>query len=116
MKRLLFSLTKNDFEIQTFCTGGKGGQNQNSREKGVRIIHTDSGAVGEGREFREQIRNREAAFKRMIQTDKFKKWIKIESSRRLGNPVPETEEEIRARVDRQINEDLENGYLTIESF
>lgn len=114
MKRLLFSLTKKDFEIQTFCTGGKGGQNQNSREKGVRIIHTESGAIGEGREYREQIRNREAAFKRMTQTEKFKKWLRIESSRRMGNQIPETEEEIRQRVNKQIDEDLINGYLTIE--
>ena len=28
-KELLFSLTKKDFEIQTFRSGGKGGQNQN---------------------------------------------------------------------------------------
>jgi hypothetical protein len=27
-KKLLFSLTQKDFEFQTFCTGGSGGQHK----------------------------------------------------------------------------------------
>ena len=46
-KRLLFSVTKNDFDIQTFRSGGKGGKNVNKVETGVRVIHRDSGATGQ---------------------------------------------------------------------
>ena len=44
-KKLLFSLTAKDFEVQTFCTGGAGGQHRNAKKNGVRIIHTASGAA-----------------------------------------------------------------------
>jgi protein subunit release factor B len=43
-KELLFSLTANDFEFQTFCTGGPGGQHKNAKQNGVRCIHPPSGA------------------------------------------------------------------------
>lgn len=38
-KVLLFSVTIKDCEVQTFRSGGKGGQNVNKVESGVRIIH-----------------------------------------------------------------------------
>jgi len=53
-KQLLFSLTAKDFEFQTFCTGGKGGQHRNAKQNGVRCIHPPSNAVGEHRDGREQ--------------------------------------------------------------
>lgn len=73
-KELLFSVTKKDFEVQTFRSGGKGGQHQNKTDSGVRIIHKDSGAVGESREHREQPRNKKAAFERCVNSMKFKMW------------------------------------------
>jgi protein subunit release factor B len=77
MKELLFSITKKDFEIQTFCSGGKGGQHQNKTESGVRIIHKDSGARGEARDSRYQLQNKKAAFHRLIDSPKFQVWLKI---------------------------------------
>jgi peptide chain release factor 2 len=53
-KTLLFSLTKKDFEVQTFCTGGPGGQHKNAKRNGVRIIHPASGARAEHRDGRDQ--------------------------------------------------------------
>lgn len=53
-KHLLFSLTKKDFEVSTFCTGGKGGQHRNAKQNGVRILHPASGAVAEHRDGRDQ--------------------------------------------------------------
>ena len=79
-KELLFSITKKDFEIQTFRSGGKGGQNQNKVESGVRIIHKASGAVGESREERHQLQNKKKAFKRLTETEKFKNWLLTETS------------------------------------
>ena len=74
-KELLFSVTKKDFTIQTFRSGGKGGQHQNKTDSGVRIIHKASGARGECRNHREQIRNKKEALKRLTDSSKFKLWI-----------------------------------------
>ena len=84
MKKLLFSITKKDFEIQTFCSGGKGGQHQNKTESGVRLIHRVSGAVGECRNFRSQYQNKKEALYRLVDSEKFKKWHKTEVSRKQG--------------------------------
>lgn len=76
---LLFSLTKKDFEIQTFKSGGKGGQHQNTTDSGVRIIHKDSGAVGECRNEKSQHANKKIAFKRLTENIKFKTWLNIKA-------------------------------------
>ena len=73
-KELLYSLTKKDFKLQTFRSGGPGGQHQNKTDSGVRIIHKDSGAVGESRQFKSQYQNRKAALKRLVEHPKFKLW------------------------------------------
>lgn len=72
MRELWFSVTLKDCTVQTFRAGGKGGQNQNKRDSGVRIIHRDSGARGEARDQRSQLQNKRAAFRRMIETSEFK--------------------------------------------
>lgn len=73
-KELLFSITRKDFIVQTFRSGGKGGQHQNKTDSGVRIIHPESGAVGESREERSQYQNKKIAFKRLVEHPKFKIW------------------------------------------
>jgi len=73
-RELLYSLSKKDFKVQTFKSGGPGGQHQNKTNSGVRIIHTDSGAVGESREQKSQHANKKIAFKRLIEHSKFKIW------------------------------------------
>lgn len=77
-KQLLFSVTKDDLRIDTFRAGGKGGQNQNKRDTGVRVTHIESGASGEGRDSRSQGQNKVEAFRRMVLSDKFKNWMKEE--------------------------------------
>lgn len=64
-RQLMFSVTIKDCEVQTFRSGGKGGQNQNKRDTGVRIIHHPSGARGEARDERSQLQNKRLAFTRM---------------------------------------------------
>jgi len=70
-----------DCEVQTFRSGGSGGQNQNKRDTGVRVIHHPSGARGESREERSQLQNKKTAFMRMIKTPKFDLWLRIETGR-----------------------------------
>lgn len=102
-KILLFSLTKNDFEFQTFCTGGNGGQHRNAKQNGVRCIHIASGARAEHRDGRDQSKNREQAFIKCANTKEFKAWHRMEVARRLGNTnetIELTDEEIKAKVDK----------------
>jgi len=67
----LFSLTKKDFVIQTFKSGGPGGQHQNKTDSGVRIHHKESGAVGESRDGKSQHQNKRKALERLINSPKF---------------------------------------------
>lgn len=55
-----------DFEVQTFRAGGNGGQNQNTRDTGVRIIDRQTGVRAESREHRTQLANRKAAFRKLV--------------------------------------------------
>jgi len=89
MRRLLFSVTKKDFDIDTFRSGGHGGQNQNKIESGVRITHRDSGAVGECRETPDQHKNKKTAFRRLVETSKFKAWHRIRCSELLAGKTLE---------------------------
>lgn len=68
----VLSVTLKDCDVQTKRGSGKGGQNRNKRDTAVRIVHRASGAVGESQEQRSQLQNKQAAFKRMAQTQKFK--------------------------------------------
>lgn len=81
MRKRILSVTIHDCDVQTFHAGGNGGQNQNTRDTGVRVIHRPSGAVGESREERSQLQNKRAAFGRMARTIKFKVWVNSEVSR-----------------------------------
>ena len=98
MKKLLFSLTAKDFEFQTFCTGGKGGQHRNAKQNGVRCIHPPSGARAEHRDGRDQYLNRREAFRKCCESPEFKAWHRVEVLRRLG-----TLEKIEEEVDRQMD-------------
>ncbi|WPH57817.1 peptide chain release factor 1 [Mycobacterium phage WXIN] len=93
MKELALSVTINDCRVDTFRAGGKGGQNQNKRETGVRITHDPSGAVGESREERSQLQNKRLAFRRMAESSKFQVWLK----RQLGR-----DELVKAKVERDM--------------
>lgn len=113
-KRLLFSVTKNDFDMQTFSVGGPGGGGKDTSNSGVRLIHRDSGAVGEGRDNRSNTQNRKDAFRRLIETPKFKNWHRIECAKRMGKPVEETPAQILARVDKMIEDGLRSGAILVE--
>ena len=78
-KRKVLTVTLADCRVDTFRSGGKGGQNQNKVESGVRITHVASGAVGEARDSRDQIHNKRAAFRRMALSPTFQIWARVEA-------------------------------------
>lgn len=117
-KDKLLSLDKRDFEVQTFKSTGKGGQHRNKTESAVRIIHRASGAVGVCDNERSQVQNKRTAFERLVASDRFQKWLKIENARALdklmGRPHIKTHAEIEADVKKQMEKDLQNGDIKIE--
>lgn len=104
-EKLLFSVGKDDFDVQTFRSGGKGGQNQNKRDTGVRIIHRDSGARGEARDQRSQAQNKRAAFKRMAESPKFKVWLAAQIYGLSGQPT----------LDEMVDEWMRPEHLRVET-
>jgi len=111
-RELLFSLTKKDFKIDTFRSGGPGGQYQNTTDSGVRITHTESGAVGESREERSQNQNKKKALEKLVKTNAFKIWQKRKAFEMMGRI--KTEEQIKREVEEQFERDLKNGNIIIE--
>ena len=51
--------------VDTFRSGGAGGQHQNKVESGVRLTHLPTGLVVASRKHRSQFRNREDALERL---------------------------------------------------
>lgn len=88
----MLSVTIDQCEVQTFRAGGPGGQNQNKRDTGVRVIHPPSGARGECREERSQLANKRRAFHRMACSPKFRVWL----ARELGGLAKLEAERLRA--------------------
>lgn len=101
MKKLVLSVTLKDCDVQTFRSGGPGGQHQNKVSSGVRVTHRASGAVGEAREQRSQLQNKRTAFIRMTQTPKFQTWMRLA----LGRD---------AVVDSQVQESMKPENLKVE--
>lgn len=51
--------------METFRSGGKGGQHQNTTESGVRLVHEPTGVRATARDERSQHRNRRIALQRL---------------------------------------------------
>jgi protein subunit release factor B len=100
-KELLFSVTSKDFRIDYFAAPGPGGQNKNKTKSACRMVHEESGAVGQCVEHREQARNRQEAFRRCVESDTFKKWHRIKSAAMM----------LRKSGQKSIEEQVEDALL-----
>lgn len=54
-----------EYRIEKFHCGGKGGQNVNKVETGVRVIHIPTGLVSQSTEERSQFRNKQRAMEKL---------------------------------------------------
>ncbi|MDE7431173.1 MAG: peptide chain release factor-like protein [Lachnospiraceae bacterium] len=54
-----------EYRIEKFHCGGKGGQNVNRVETGVRIIHMPTGPVSQSTEERSQFQNKQRAIEKL---------------------------------------------------
>lgn len=104
----LFSVTLADCEVQSFASGGPGGQNQNTCNTGIRITHRPSGAVGVARDERSQLLNKRAAFRRMTEHALFKLWVNRQVWHHGESPEKQVEQQmqdknlrVEVREDRQ---------------
>jgi len=104
-KKLLFSVTKKDLQIQYFRGTGKGGQKRNKTENCCRITHIESGAVGKSEEGRSKEHNKKTAFERMIQTEEFQKWHRSEVARTLGRT---------AEIEKEVQRSMSTNNLIVE--
>lgn len=84
--------------MDTFRSGGPGGQNQNKVSSGVRITHTASGISAESRESRSQAENKKIAFKRLAESRPFQAWLRG----------------VAGEVDRKVDESMKDENLKVE--
>ena len=95
MKELLFSVTKNDLEVDWFSGTGCGGQYRNKHQNCCRIRHKDSGAIATGQSQRDRISNLKEAMENLTKSPKFKAWVKVKVGEVTGEKA-----DIEAKVDR----------------
>ena len=104
-KKLLFSVTKKDLRIDYYKGEGKGGQKKNKTENCCRITHLASGAVGKSEEGRSKEYNKKNAFKRMIETEEFIKWHRLQTAKHLG---------VQNQIEKEIEEAMRPANLLVE--
>ena len=89
-KKLLFSITLKDCEVDYIRGSGAGGTKRNKTSSGVRIRHLPSGAIGQATDSRSQLENKRSAFRRMGESIRFQVWARTKA---LGlEPIDEVVE------------------------
>jgi len=83
-KNPLFSVTRSDLEWSYTKGTGAGGQKRNKTSSAVHCTHHPSGAHGYSEASRSQFQNKIDAFKKMAESERFQRWLKLEYQRRTG--------------------------------
>jgi peptide chain release factor 1 len=72
-----------DVRVDTFCSGGPGGQHQNKTQSGVRLTHIPTGVVAESRTERSQHKNKDQCW-RMLRTRIYEQLVEKERAARAA--------------------------------
>jgi protein subunit release factor B len=105
MKELLFSITKDDFEITYFSGSGAGGQHRNRHKNCVRIKHKETGIITTGQSQRSLEQNKKDAFVSMINHFKFKQYLRLRTAKENG---------IIQDIEKLVDEEMKENNLKIE--
>lgn len=84
--------------VDTFRSGGKGGQHQNTTESGVRLTHLPTGTVVTARDERSQHRNRRLALERLRRR---LKELRRKKKKRVPTKVPRKEKRRRVEAKKK---------------
>lgn len=103
-RKLVFSVGIHDCKVDTFTVGGHGGAGKDTSNTGVRLTHEPSGAIGRATDTRSQLKNKQLALRRMAETEAFRAWARLESSRLAGMPS----------IDDQVEEAMRPENLKVE--
>jgi protein subunit release factor B len=107
-KQLLFSVVSSDCDWSYTRGTGPGGQKRNKTSSAVHCTHRASGAYAFSDKTRSQHDNKRDAFIKMINTDKFKVWHRLETMRRMGTLQQiedHVEHELAVNVKVEVKED-----------
>lgn len=115
-RRLLFTTTVKDCDVETFRGSGPGGQHRNKTSSAVRITHRASGAVGMCQEHRSQHENKKVAWERMGHSKEFQNWARVQAARVQGQKTTEElvqESMVETNIKTEIRD--ENGRWKVVS-
>ena len=104
-KEKLFSVTKKDLVLEYFSGQGGGGQYRNKHKNCCRCKHPPSGAMGVGQDQRSKIQNTKIAFRRMVDSEAFQKWLRIEAARYTGE-LREIEKKVESELEHNVREEI----------
>lgn len=101
-ENIQIEIKDDDLEMQTFTSGGPGGQHQNKTQSGVRLIHRPTGIRGESRTERSQHKNKANALAQLKA-----RLYKIEMQKRLA----EVQKGYDAKMDVAFGSQIRNYVL-----
>lgn len=107
-RQLLFSVTAADCDWSYTKGSGNGGQKKNKTSSAVHCKHRASGARGYAEDSRSQHENKQLAFVRMLETEQYKKWHRLEVMRKTGQ-LAAIEDEVNRQMKKIKVEVRENG-------
>lgn len=84
--------------VETFRSGGPGGQHQNTTESGVRLVHLPTGIRASARDERSQHRNRSLALERL--REKLEERARVEKPR-IPTKVPRSQKRKRLEAKKR---------------